>query len=293
MRKLLAPVAALALLLGMVSTVFGWQATLASDCAPDPNHFAWKINLITTENTYLVELSFDEDFEDSWEVDFLTKGLHSFTTERDGETLYFRWSDAKGKADADGDLCKEPDIHITKSNDTEGTVPPGTEVTYTYEVENTGDLPLDDVEVIDQLVGGDPGIACDVDSGDYTESDSDNGILDVGETWTFTCTTTLTGIGTTENEACVTAEIADDVHGLVTDDQPDVEDCDDNEVEVSPKPSQGVEAGTGTPGASLPNTSLDGHGPSPLPTIIFSLVLLASLGTLAYTNVKVVTHRKR
>ena len=47
-----------------------------------------------------------------------------------------------------------------------------------------------------------------------------------------------------------------------------------------------VKAGTGTPAASTSNTALFGNGSSPLPTIAFSLILLASLGALAYANVK-------
>ncbi|MGZ6371921.1 MAG: hypothetical protein ACXWL8_00820 [Candidatus Limnocylindria bacterium] len=50
--------------------------------------------------------------------------------------------------------------------------------------------------------------------------------------------------------------------------------------------NQGVEAGTGTPAQSTANTALPFGGSSPLPTIAFSLILLASLGTLAYANVK-------
>jgi hypothetical protein len=49
---------------------------------------------------------------------------------------------------------------------------------------------------------------------------------------------------------------------------------------------QSVRAGTGTPAASTSNTALFGNGSSPLPTIAFSLILLASLGALAYANVK-------
>jgi hypothetical protein len=47
-----------------------------------------------------------------------------------------------------------------------------------------------------------------------------------------------------------------------------------------------VKAGTGTPAASTSNTALFGDGSNPLPTIAFSLILLASLGALAYANVK-------
>ena len=50
-------------------------------------------------------------------------------------------------------------------------------------------------------------------------------------------------------------------------------------------------AGTGTPAASTSNTALFGNGSSPLPTIAFSLILLASLGGLAYANVKTVRNR--
>ena len=49
---------------------------------------------------------------------------------------------------------------------------------------------------------------------------------------------------------------------------------------------QSVEAGTGTPEESTPDGALFGHGASPLPTIAFSMILLASLGGLAYANVK-------
>jgi hypothetical protein len=49
---------------------------------------------------------------------------------------------------------------------------------------------------------------------------------------------------------------------------------------------QSVEAGTGTPEESQSNTALGLSGVGPLPTILFSLILLTSLGTLAYANVK-------
>jgi len=54
---------------------------------------------------------------------------------------------------------------------------------------------------------------------------------------------------------------------------------------------QSVKAGTGTPAASTSNTALFGDGSNPLPTVAFGLILLASLGTLAYANVKTVRRR--
>jgi len=49
---------------------------------------------------------------------------------------------------------------------------------------------------------------------------------------------------------------------------------------------QSVEAGTGTPAASNPDTAGIFGGSNPLPTIAFSLILLASLAGLAFANVK-------
>jgi hypothetical protein len=54
---------------------------------------------------------------------------------------------------------------------------------------------------------------------------------------------------------------------------------------------QSVEAGTGTPAASVNDSAFFGAGAGALPTILFSLILLASLGTLAYANVKTVRSR--
>ena len=58
------------------------------------------------------------------------------------------------------------------------------------------------------------------------------------------------------------------------------------EMSLEASGEQSVEAGTGTPAESTTNTALFGTGGSSLPTIAFSLILLASLGTLAYANVK-------
>ncbi|HET7082222.1 MAG TPA: hypothetical protein VFJ00_00730 [Candidatus Limnocylindria bacterium] len=51
---------------------------------------------------------------------------------------------------------------------------------------------------------------------------------------------------------------------------------------------QSVEGGVGTPEGSMPDGAQSLDGASPLPTIAFSLILLASLGALAYANVKTV-----
>ena len=58
------------------------------------------------------------------------------------------------------------------------------------------------------------------------------------------------------------------------------------EESVAESGEQSVEAGTGTPEESSPDGALSLNGVGPLPTIAFSLILLASLGALAYANVK-------
>ncbi len=50
-------------------------------------------------------------------------------------------------------------------------------------------------------------------------------------------------------------------------------------------PEGGVHAATGTPGASQPDTAISVVGNASAPTILFVLMLLASLGVLAYANV--------
>lgn len=173
-----------------------------------------------------------------------------------------------------------PAIDIRKSSDATGTVEPGTLVTYTYAVENIGETPLANVEVTDLISGSDE-VACEVDSSSYTGDDG-NAILDVGETWTFTCSTALSV--TTSNEACVVADVVTNQELKVADEQ--VQACDDEMVEVSRSPEQTVEAGTGTPAESIPNTALSGAGGGVLPTILFSAILIGSLGTLAFVNVR-------
>jgi len=58
------------------------------------------------------------------------------------------------------------------------------------------------------------------------------------------------------------------------------------------EPEGSVGGGTGTPAASIPDTSLREPGVAgPLGTIGFGMVLLASLGALAYANTRVTRER--
>jgi hypothetical protein len=175
-----------------------------------------------------------------------------------------------------------PGISIDKHHNVVGAIPPGTEVTYLFDVENNGNVPLSNVEVTDYLFDSDE-LACEPVVRHDDISGNDDDVLDVGEIWGFSCSTKL--LVTTENEACVVADVGAPQQDLRVAEQ-QVQACDDEEVEVSASPEQSVEAGTGTPEASTPDTSLNGAGGGVLPTILFSFLLIASLGTLAYANVR-------
>ena len=85
-----------------------------------------------------------------------------------------------------------PAIQVVKTASA-AIVTSGDPVTYTYDVTNPGDDPLSNVTLTDDK--------CTPVT--YVGGDSNNdGILDLSETWTYTCTMTLTAI--TENTATVT-----------------------------------------------------------------------------------------
>ena len=77
-----------------------------------------------------------------------------------------------------------PDIDLTKTA-SRGVVHSGDSVTYTYEATNPGDAPLDDVTLTDDRCA--PVTLATGDDGDD--------LLEPGELWVFTCTTTLTKPG--------------------------------------------------------------------------------------------------
>ncbi|MEP7228316.1 MAG: hypothetical protein ABI785_13190 [Gemmatimonadales bacterium] len=62
--------------------------------------------------------------------------------------------------------------------------------------------------------------------------------------------------------------------------------ADEQLVAESESGDESFKAGEGTPGGSMPDGAQSIDGSSPLPTIAFSLILLASLGALAFANVK-------
>jgi len=91
-----------------------------------------------------------------------------------------------------------PAIHIVKTPSVTTLPAGGGDVTYTYVVTNTGDVPLSTISVSDNKCS-----AVAYVSGDT----NDDGVLDLTETWTYTCTATLSA--TTTNTATATGHYGD------------------------------------------------------------------------------------
>ena len=98
-----------------------------------------------------------------------------------------------------------PDITITKTPSAPGgvfqqgvlLVPVGSEVTYTYDVTSgVATTPMDVADITDDTCS-----PLEYQSGDT----NDNGLVDPGETWVYTCKNTFAGVTTVTNTAVVTA----------------------------------------------------------------------------------------
>ncbi len=101
------------------------------------------------------------------------------------------------RSDPPASAVYTPGQDIQRHDNDTGTgpyVPVGGAVTFTYIVTNPGIVPLTTVSVIDD--NGTPGNAADDFNATYSSGDTNsNGQLDVGETWTYTATRTLTAVG--------------------------------------------------------------------------------------------------
>jgi hypothetical protein len=133
-RRLLAIMAVTTLALATsVTSVVAWTPpSLEALCASDENSYSWRITL-TTEPDYWIELSWNADFSDDWDVDFGSAGQHQFDTPRGGSVLYARWKNDTAKktsAQANAVLCEQPvpDDHASlniKKQDENGKGLPG------------------------------------------------------------------------------------------------------------------------------------------------------------------------
>ncbi len=215
-----------------------------------------------------------------------------------------------------------PQIGLDKTASDSSLPAGGGEVTYHYAVTNSvADAPLSNVAVTDDKCS-----PVDYVSGDTNHDD----LLQSSETWMFGCTMTLTE--TTTNTAVASGEFdgrsftaKDDETVTVEEPTPvptpvetpvptpvetpvetpaetpaetPVETPAETPVETpvvtaSPTPENNVEAATGTPEPSLPNSAASAPSDgNPVPAIAFGLLLMAGLIGLARLNLAAVRRRR-
>jgi hypothetical protein len=211
-------------------------------------------------------------------------------------------------------LCGEIQIDKTVNGGNQVDLPfPGGTVDYAFRVSHVGEAgsaPFTDVQLVD-IIGSSPDdpaaeAGCTPTRGTDDPGDNDN-LLEVGETWVYACDDVNIGEDT-QNWGCVSAEFVnsggattadcDDALVLVGDPPESVPESvpqesipEESEPEES-MPEGSVGGGTGTPAASIPNTATSlGTVGGPLATLVFGLILVASLGTLAYANVRAARRR--
>ncbi|MEJ6388822.1 DUF7507 domain-containing protein [Gymnodinialimonas ulvae] len=155
-----------------------------------------------------------------------------------------------------------PALELSKTSAVDFLGDGGT-VTYTFTVVNTGTVTLQPPTINDTMtrLDGSPGGPIGALSAPV-ESGTANGLLDVGETWTYTATYTITlddvNAGGFENTA--TAIAADALGNLASDVSDDGDDGDGNttddptRIEITSEPSLEVEKVITTPGAVATDT---------------------------------------
>jgi Mg-chelatase subunit ChlD len=201
-----------------------------------------------------------------------------------------------------------PQIGIDKTADPDTLPAGGGEVTYSYAVTNSvKGAPLANVTVSDDKCSPVAYVSGDTNHDDLLQSD---------ETWTFSCTATLTA--TTTNVGTASGEyngssFTDQDLATVTVAEPTATPTQAPTAtptqaptatptsSVAPSqtpaatatPEQTVEAGTGTPAPSLPDTAVGaaGAGNSPIAPIVFGLLLLGSICSLIVGNTGAVRNR--
>jgi hypothetical protein len=314
-RLAIALTSAVVLVLGVAGAALAWQQPqLQTDCMPDEETYAWWITLPGVEDNYNFDWSFNSNFSGATTVDAGGTAAFYFTTPLPDtdppHTLYVRWSsdhNAKNSAAANTEPCQEPEepgIDIDKwPSDGEGSLIDepieASEVTYVYEIHNTGNTVLSIEEVTDHISGTpvehDGEVACEPEfdeqaTADFAMSDDDD-LFEPGETWVYTCTTLVEV--TTVNNACVYANVFHpntDVVPVQQDGQFDVQDCAPATVTIIEGDEGG---GQGTPaGGSIPDTATSLSSQSnPLATLIFGLAMISALGGLAFVNVRASNRR--
>ncbi len=238
---------ALLLALATAGTALGWVAPqLAAECAEDENHYSWTINL-HAESNQNIQLSWVSDFSVVFDtLDFGTSGPHSFETVRGGATLYVRYA-------------SDHNAKASAAANAELCEPPVVVSAQLVTCEGSEDTPRIRVQatilltLLHLFLDGAP-VEFDTNTGDA--------FVEPGTyAWSIEdLDGRVLGSGSLTVEPCAT--------------------------EASEP--EGSQAGaTGTPAGSIPDTAASVVGFSgPLTTVGFGLILLGSLGALAYANMR-------
>lgn len=183
---------------------------------------------------------------------------------------------------------KAPSLAINKTdsladNDLSGGPSVGDVITYQITVENDGNVTLDTIALTDTLTDG-GGAPLTLTSGP-TRTSGDGGVadvLEVGETWTYEATFTLTqdaiDSGAVSNTVSVTADDPQDVDVTGTSDDPDTPAPGDPTTTTLPA----------TPGLAVTKTDAIALGGDGLPSagdIVSYVVTAANTGNVSLVNV--------
>src|SRR3989344_6643310 len=124
-------IAMISCLFFVVGVAFAWHSpVLRALCAPDSDTYSFPINL-TPESNQNIELSWASNFSNSWMINFVTPGLHTFTTNTNGTTLWIRYvsdHNATAHVAVNSTLCfaptPTPEVTPTPSPSPESTPNP-------------------------------------------------------------------------------------------------------------------------------------------------------------------------
>lgn len=108
---------------------------------------------------------------------------------------------------AETGVVTNPEITLTKTSVAPNPVVDGADITYSFVLENTGNVTVSDPEITDLQCAA-PGTVLTFSSGYVSGDAGDVGVLNVGEQWTFVCTYPVTqadiDLGTVLNTATAT-----------------------------------------------------------------------------------------
>jgi hypothetical protein len=308
------------LILALAGTALGWVTpVLTANCAPDENTYAWSIHL-NPEDNQNIEFSWASDFSSPWTTNFGTSGDHSFTTPRGGSTLYARYvsdHNAKTSAVANAELCvppppEAPDLSFSDCEEIGGD---GGSITVSGLDEEVF-LQINGPTVLTITADGTYPLAPGhygfravfdgqaIDSGTFDIGDCPEGQFNA---LAAPCPETAATIGTPRihfvglllllhawvdgAEAAPNGDgdvtVTPGLHTWEVRAANNVTVLASGSVNVPTCTEGGEEGGTGTPAASLPNSAVSSStAGAPIASVGFAMLVLGSLGALAFVNGK-------